>query len=115
MKRHLFQSVLFADLLLVLAGCNNHSFKAHQEMAWDKAVPKDIFRHFVPPVGVNNERMENFRKVYYNELKERIKGLSLHSAALEINHWCHEKVTYIPSDARTSSPMATIVNAEGVW
>ena len=82
-------------------------------MAWDKAVPKDIFRHFVPPVGVNNERMENFRKVYYNELKERIKGLSLHSAALEINHWCHEKVTYIPSDARTSSPMATIVNAEG--
>ena len=89
------------------------SLKARQEMAWGKAVPEDIFRHFVLPVRVNNERMDDFREVYYDELKERVKGLSLHDAALEINHWCHEKVTYIPSDARTSSPMATIVNAEG--
>ena len=89
------------------------SLKARQEMAWGKAVLEDIFRHFVLPVRVNNERMDDFREVYYDELKERVKGLSLHDAALEINHWCHEKVTYIPSDARTSSPMATIVNAEG--
>lgn len=89
------------------------SLKARQEMAWGKVVPEDIFRHFVLPVRVNNERMDDFRAVYYEELKERVKGLSLHDAALEINHWCHEKVTYIPSDARTSSPMATIVNAEG--
>ena len=89
------------------------SLKARKEMAWGKAVPEDIFRHFVLPIRVNNERMDDFRAVYYDELKERVKGLSLHDAALEINHWCHEKVTYIPSDARTSSPMATIVNAEG--
>ena len=89
------------------------SLRARKEMAWGKAVPEDIFRHFVLPIRVNNERMDDFRAVYYDELKERVKGLSLHDAALEINHWCHEKVTYIPSDARTSSPMATIVNAEG--
>ena len=89
------------------------SLKARQQMAWGKSIPEDIFRHFVLPIRVNNERMDDFRAVYYDELKERVEGLSLHDAALEINHWCHEKVTYIPSDARTSSPMATIVNAEG--
>ena len=86
---------------------------ARQEMPWGRVVPEDIFRHFVLPVRVNNERMDDFRMTYYDELKERVKGLSLHDAALEVNHWCHEKVTYIPSDARTSSPMATMRNAEG--
>ena len=89
------------------------SLKARQEMAWGKTIPEDVFRHFVLPVRVNNERMDDFRMTYYDELKERVNGLSLHDAALEVNHWCHEKVTYIPSDARTSSPMATIRNAEG--
>ena len=89
------------------------SLKARQEMAWGKSIPEDVFRHFVLPIRVNNERMDDFRMTYYDELKERVKGLSLHDAALEVNHWCHEKVTYIPSDARTSSPMATIRNAEG--
>ena len=35
------------------------------------------------------------------------------SAALEINHWCHEKVVYQASDIRTSSPLNTILSARG--
>ena len=34
----------------------------------------------------------------------RLKGLSMHDAVLEVNHWCHEKVNYQPADARTSAP-----------
>ena len=34
-------------------------------------------------------------------------------AALEINHWCHEKVSYQPADSRTSAPMSTILSARG--
>ena len=34
-------------------------------------------------------------------------------AALEINHWCHEKVTYVGSDIRTSAPLSTVKNAKG--
>ncbi len=89
------------------------SLRARREMAWGKDVPEDIFRHFVLPIRVNNERLDDFRIIYYDTLKNRIKGLSLHDAALEINHWCHEKATYIPSDARTSSPLATMLTAEG--
>ena len=30
-----------------------------------------------------------------------------------MNHWCHEKANYQPSDARTSSPLATVRTAYG--
>lgn len=51
--------------------------------------------------------------VFYEELKDRVKGLSLYDAVLEVNHWCHEKVIYTPSDARTSSPLASVKTAYG--
>lgn len=89
------------------------SLKAREQMAWGKDVPEDLFRHFVLPVRVNNERMDEFRMLYYDTLRMRVEGLSLHDAALEVNHWCHEKATYVPSDSRTSSPMATMLTAEG--
>ena len=53
------------------------------------------------------------RKVFYKELKERVKNLSLYDAILEVNHWCHEKVIYTPSDSRTSSPLASVKTAYG--
>ena len=89
------------------------SLRAREEMAWGKDVPEDLFRHFVLPIRVNNERLDEFRMAYYDELKARIEGMSLHDAALEVNHWCHEYATYVPTDARTSSPMATMLTGEG--
>ena len=89
------------------------SLKARRQMAWGEQIPEDIFRHFVVPIRVNNERLDDFRMIYYDTLRKRVEGMSLHDAALEVNHWCHEKVTYVPSDSRTSSPLATMCNAEG--
>lgn len=89
------------------------ALRARRESPWGKDVPEDIFLHYVLPYRVNNENLDSFRLRYYDEIKERINGLSLSDAALEINHWCHEKVTYQPSDIRTSSPMNTILSARG--
>ena len=89
------------------------SFKARNEMSWGKNVPELLFRHFVLPIRVNNEPLDASRAYFYKELKERIKNLSMHDAILEINHWCHEKVTYQPADARTSSPLQTLRTATG--
>ena len=87
--------------------------KARREMPWGKEVPEREFRHFVLPPRVNNEILDGFRTACYDELKARVQGLSLHDAVLEVNHWCHEKATYTPSDARTSSPLATMRTAYG--
>ena len=89
------------------------SFQAREEMPWGKDIPEDIFRHFVLPVRINNENLDESRMVFFGELKDRVKGLSLYDAVLEVNHWCHEKVIYTPSDARTSSPLASVKTAYG--
>jgi hypothetical protein len=57
--------------------------------------------------------MDSARMVIFNALKDRLQGLSMKDAAQEVNHWCHEKVTYVGSDSRTSAPLATIKNAKG--
>ena len=87
------------------------SFRTRKEMKWK--VPEREFRHFVLPVRVNNENLDTSRTAFYRELKPRMQGLSMKEAILEVNHWCHEKMTYQPSDARTSSPLASVQNALG--
>ena len=89
------------------------SLKAREEMAWGKTIPEEEFLHFVLPLRVNNENLDNFREVMYPEIKARIKGLGMKDAALEINHWCHEKVNYRGTDSRTSAPLSAIKKSFG--
>lgn len=89
------------------------ALRTRKEMPWGNKVPELLFRHFVLPMRVNNEPLDSSRTIFYRELKERVKGLSMKDAILEVNHWCHEKVTYEPSDSRTSSPLQSIRTGRG--
>ena len=89
------------------------ALQARRELPWGSSVPEREFRHFVLPPRVNNETLDSFRTTCYGELKERVSGLTMAEAILEVNHWCHEHATYRPSDARTSSPLATMRTAYG--
>ncbi|NOU18547.1 MAG: transglutaminase domain-containing protein [Bacteroidales bacterium] len=91
----------------------NTALQAREFFSWGKSIPEEIFRHFVLPYRINNEYTDTSRQVFYKEIKDRIKGLSMYEAALEVNHWCHEKVTYKASDDRTSGPLTTVRNALG--
>ena len=87
------------------------TFRTRKEMGWK--VPERIFRHFVLPLRVNNENLDSSRVVFYRELKPRIQGMNMKEAILEVNHWCHEKLTYQPSDGRTLSPLASVRSSLG--
>ncbi len=89
------------------------TWKALEEMPWGKNVPEREVRHFVLPLRVNNESLDSSRVVFYRELAPRVKDMSMYDAVLEVNHWCHEKAVYMPSDRRTSSPLATVKTAYG--
>ena len=82
------------------------TLEVRETMNW--GIPEREFVHFVLPLRVNNERLDDFRTCYADSLCERVRGMSMYDAVLEINHWCHERVTYRPSDGRTSAPMSTI-------
>lgn len=89
------------------------ALRARREMPWGDSVPEREFRHFVVPVRINNEDLDSARLVFQRELFPRVKNLSMKDAILEVNHWCHEKVTYQPSDSRTSSPLSALSQAIG--
>ena len=90
-----------------------YAIKARETFSWGKKIPEDIFKHFVLVYRVNNENLDTARMYIFETLKDRIKGMSMYDAALEVNHWCHEKVNYKASDGRTSSPLATIRTSWG--
>lgn len=89
------------------------TLQALEEMPWGRNIPERELRHFVLPMRVNNENLDSSRYVLYAELAPRIKDMGMREAVLEVNHWCHEKAVYMPSDRRTSSPLATIKTAYG--
>ena len=87
------------------------SLDTRDEMGWN--VPEREFRHFVLPIRVNNEDLDSSRVVFAREIKPRIQGMAMKDAILEVNHWCHEKLTYKPSDARTLSPLSSMRSSLG--
>ncbi len=89
------------------------AFRARDYFTWGKQIPDDIFRHFVLVYRVNNEYLDTARMVFFDALKDRVKNLSMYEAALEVNHWCHEKVIYRGTDGRTSAPLALMRTSWG--
>ncbi|MBQ7056335.1 MAG: transglutaminase domain-containing protein [Bacteroidaceae bacterium] len=87
--------------------------RAVAEMPWGTQLDETLIRHFVLPLRVNNEPLDSFRIKYYDTLKARVSGMNMTAAAIAINHWCHEHVTYQPSDGRTSSPLQSLLTAYG--
>lgn len=87
------------------------ALEAQQTLNWN--VPEHLFRSFVLPIRVNNEALDNHRPLIFNELKDSLAGLTMEQAILKVNHWCHSKATYQPSDGRTRSPLATMASALG--
>ena len=90
-----------------------YAFTAREQMPWGKTIPEDIFRHFVLVYRVNNENLDTARMAFYHALKERVQGMTMEEAALEVNHWCHEHVAYRAADSRTSAPLATMRTSLG--
>ena len=70
------------------------SLQARREMPWGRTVPEREFKHFVLPVRVNNENLDDSRKVFYAELKDRVKNLSMKDAILEVNHQLDDKLPF---------------------
>jgi hypothetical protein len=76
---------------------------------WGAQISDELFRNFVLPHRVTQEPyVYGWRKEFYDDIGPRVKNLSMTGAALEVNHWCHEKATYQPSDSRDQDPLTTI-------
>jgi transglutaminase-like putative cysteine protease len=90
-----------------------HAAFLRENMTWCAKIPDDIFLNYVLHYRVNNENIEECRRVFYDLIRDRITGKSMTEAALEINYWCLEHMTYKSTDERTMSPLTALRSAYG--
>lgn len=76
-------------------------------------IPEDIFAQYVLCPRVNNERAQRHRRFFAEKLKARVQGKSIADAALSVNLWCCEQVTYHSSDDRTEGPITAYLSGIG--
>lgn len=76
-------------------------------------IPEDIFAQYVLCLRVNNERAQRHRRFFAEKLKARVQGKSIADAALSVNLWCCEQVTYHSSDDRTEGPITAYLSGLG--
>lgn len=80
---------------------------------WESRVPEDIFLNYVVSYRINNEAIEDCRPLFRKELADRVRGKSMKEAALDVNVWCAEHVTYQATDDRTVSPLTVMKSSYG--
>jgi len=89
------------------------SLETLQKVPWGKKITGELYLYYILPYRISNEVIEDYRGVFYDWLIDRVRDKSMYDAILEINHWCHEKATYIATDPRTASPLTLVRTAIG--
>lgn len=82
------------------------AMRAREEFPWCAALSEELFLLGVLYPRTNTEELAACRDLFHDALIDRVKGLSLKEAILEVNRWCAEEVTYRSTDDRTASPLA---------
>ena len=90
-----------------------HALFVREQNIFGENIPEEVFVNFVLQYRSNNENLEYNRDYFYKELFDRVKGKTAEQAAVEVNYWCLEKVTYIGTNIRTMSPFTLIKNTVG--
>ncbi len=75
---------------------------------------EDIFEHFVLPYRASQEPMENWRPKFYEEIYPIVKDAkSIEEAAILINLWANEKMTFKQTHGRDQASLTTIKRGYG--
>lgn len=76
-------------------------------------LPEEIFLCYVLHSRVNEEELCDCRGYFYRLLKDRIRGMNLEEAVIELNTFHAENVVYRSTDERTRSALAVFESGAG--
>lgn len=115
--KHLYAGLDVHDIPSVsperLLGYVRASIRMRKRVAYAPSVPDALFFSYVLPPRINNEYLDGSREWLYEQLQSRVQGKSMLNAALEVNLWCYEHATYLPTDDRTIGPLGMCRRARG--
>ncbi len=81
---------------------------------WAADTPPALFFHYVLPYRVSQEQPDSLcRPTLRAALAERVAGLDLPDAAIEVNRWCNEQVDFVSTSARDQPPLVTLARGWG--
>ena len=89
----------------IFSACAAHALLLWERVPYVRMLPEQLFLNYVLHPRVNDEELCDCRGAFYAQLAERIKGLSVREAILEINCWNAEQVCYRATDERTISAL----------
>ncbi|MCD6097288.1 transglutaminase domain-containing protein [bacterium] len=90
-----------------------YSFQAYETLPWGKEIPDDIFYHYVLPMRVSQEPLEDWRGFFYDMLYDSVKGLSMTDAALKVNEICARYVRFKQTQRRDQGVFETLKSGYG--
>lgn len=90
----------------VLKKYADHALWIRKNIPWCREIPENIFLMDVAAYRINNEKITDCRQFFFDMLWDRVKGMSMMEAILEVNYWCAENASYHLADFRTASPVA---------
>lgn len=93
--------------------CARHGVFLREHSPFARNMPEDVFLNYVLHIRVNEEELCDCRSRFYEMLRSRLDGLSMHDAILEANYWNAEQVTYQATDERTISALGAFRSAYG--
>ncbi len=85
-----------------------YAFLARYLMPWGKIIPDDIFKKYVLPHRVSQEPPERWRKIFFEELGEKVYSMKMIDAVIFISKWCYIKSYFKPSYPWDSGPIDVI-------
>ena len=93
---------------------NVHLALKSRQLNYAKAYNDTIFMHFVLPYRMSQEPLEDWRERFYNELKPLVENIeTIPEAAILVNLWCLEQMTYKPTHGRDQSAFTSIKRGYG--
>ncbi|MFO7810586.1 MAG: transglutaminase domain-containing protein [Candidatus Delongbacteria bacterium] len=85
-----------------------------KELEYASLYDDTVFKHFVLPLRASQEPFEDWRKRFYDELYPKVKDIKdIEKAAIVVNLWALEQMTYKPTHGKDQGPLTTIKRGYG--
>lgn len=87
---------------------------AYRHAPWRDQLPRELWLRFVAPHRISQEPLQAWRGRFFREIWPRVKDApSMELAALEVNRWCREYVTFKSTSRRDMAPLTTMARGLG--
>jgi len=99
--------------VMILEKYAEHADFLRQKVKWCQELPEDIFLENVAAYRINNEKIVDCRRWFYDMVYESIQNKKLAEAIMEVNMWCAKSASYHLADERTANAAAVYKSGYG--